>query len=84
MHSKNDLVKTLKDHTNEIEDFLNGLAERGALPQDQLDKLQWELIGLICKDIPPEQCATGKIIERILEVESLMYDIKSELAKNTR
>ena len=84
MSSKNVLVKKLDDQTDEVQDFLDGLAKNDALPQNQLNDFQWELTRLRYKDIPPEQCSTGKIVERIFEVESLLDDIKSELESKTR
>ena len=79
MTYNNDLLKELSDQLQVADDYLNGLEESKALPDELLGEYQLDLLALQHKHIPAELCSSGKLIERIDEVTCLIENVKWEL-----
>lgn len=79
MTDNKDLLKELSDKLQEADDYLNGLEETNVLPDELLREYQLDLLGLQNKHIPAEICSSGKLIERIDEVTTLIDNVKWEV-----
>ena len=75
--------KFMTDHgwveMKEAYDYLNGLEETNVLPDELLREYQLDLLALQNKHIPAEICSSGKLIERIDEVTTLIDNVKWEV-----
>ena len=79
MTDNKDFLKELSDQLQVADDYLNRLEESKALPDELLSEYQFDLLALQNKHIPAELCNSGKLIERIDEVTSLIDNVKWEL-----
>ena len=79
MTDNKDLLKELSDKLQEADDYLNGLEETNVLPDELLREYQLDLLELQNKHIPAEICSSGKLIERIDEVTTLIDNVKWEV-----
>ena len=79
MIDNKDLLKELSDKLQETDDYLNGLEETNVLPDELLREYQLDLLALQNKHIPAEICSSGKLIERIDEVTTLIDNVKWEV-----
>ena len=60
-------------------DYLNELEEKIVLPDELLREYQLDLLALQKKHIPAEMCSSGKLIERIGEVTTLIGNTEWEV-----
>ena len=79
MTDNKDLLKELSDKLQEAYDYLNELEETNVLPDELLREYQLDLLSLQNKHIPAEICSSGKLIERINEVTTLIDNVKWEV-----
>ena len=79
MTDNKDLLKELSDQLQVAVDCLNGLEVSKALTDELLDEYQLDLLALQNKHISAEICSSGKLIERIDEVTSLIDNLKWEV-----
>ena len=79
MTDNKDLLKELSDKLQEADDYLKGLEETNVLPDELLLEYQLDLLSLQNKHIPAEICSSGKLIERINEVTTLIENVKWEV-----
>ena len=73
------LLKDLCQYLESTETLLNQVEEAKTLAPDLLRQYQMDLVMLQNKHIPAEMCSEGKLIERIMEVETLLDNLKWEL-----
>ena len=73
------LLKDLCQYLESTETLLNQVEEAETLAPDLLRQYQMDLVMLQNKHIPAEMCSEGKLIERIMEVETLLDNLKWEL-----
>ncbi|MDB3908773.1 hypothetical protein N9390_04520 [Gammaproteobacteria bacterium] len=79
MAAKENLLKDLCQYLESAETFLNQVEEAEMIAPDLIREYQMDLVMLQNKHIPPEMCSDGKLIERIMEVETLLDNLKREL-----
>ena len=79
MTINDDLLKELSDQLLMSEDYLKRLEESKLLPDEILSKYLSDLVSLQNKHIPAEICSSGKLIERIDEVTTLIDNVKWEV-----
>jgi hypothetical protein len=79
MAANENLLKDLCQYLESTEMLLNQVEEAKTLAPDLLRQYQMDLVMLQNKHIPPEMCSEGKLIERIMEVEALLDNLKWEL-----
>ncbi len=79
MTNNDDLLKELSDQLLMSEDYLKRLEESKLLPDEILSKYLSDLVALQNKHIPAEICSSGKLIERIDEVSSLIDNVNWEI-----
>ena len=79
MTDNKDLLKELSDKLQEADDYLNGLEETNLLTDELLREYQLDLLALQNKHIPAEICSSGKLIERIDEVTTLIDNVQWEV-----
>ncbi|MDC3072061.1 hypothetical protein OA087_00445 [bacterium] len=69
----------LKEQGNQLQiadDYLNKLEETNVLQDEILREYQLELLALQKKHIPAEMCSSGKLIENIGEVTTLIGNME--------
>ena len=76
MAAKENLLKDLCQYLESAETFLNQVEEAEMIAPDLIREYQMDLVMLQNKHIPPEMCSDGKLIERIMEVETLLDNLK--------
>jgi hypothetical protein len=79
MAANENLLKNLYQHLESIEMLLDQVEETERLTPDLLRQYQMDLVILQNKHIPAEMCSEGKLVERIIEVETLLDNLKLEL-----
>ena len=79
MTDNKDLLKELSKQLQIANDYLNELEEKNVLPDELLREYQLDLLALQNKHIPVEMCSSGKLIERIGEVATLIDNAKWEV-----
>lgn len=79
MATNENLLKDLCQYLESTETLLNQVEEAETLAPDLLRQYQMDLVMLQNKHIPAEMCSEGKLIERIMEVETLLDNLKWEL-----
>ena len=79
MAANENLLKDLCQYLESTETLLNQVEEAETLAPDLLRQYQMDLVMLQNKHIPAEMCSEGKLIERIMEVETLLDNLKWEL-----
>ena len=79
MAAKENLLKDLCHYLESAETFLNQVEEAETIAPDLIREYQIALVMLQNKHIPAEMCSDGKLIERIIEVETLLDNLKWEL-----
>lgn len=79
MAAKESLLKNLYQHIESIEILLNQVGEAKRIAPDLLRQYQMNLVILQNKHIPAEMCSEGKLVERVIEVETLLDGLKREL-----
>ena len=79
MRNNKYLLKELSAELQKAENYLNELDKTEALPNKLISVYQLDLLALQHKDIPAELCSSGKLIERIREVTTLIDNVKWEL-----
>lgn len=82
MAASENLLKDLCQYLESTETLLNQVEEAETLAPDLLRQYQKDLVMLQNKHIPAEMCSEGKLIERIMEVETLLDNLKWELEKS--
>ena len=79
MAANENLLKDLCQYLESTETLLNQVEKAETLAPDLLRQYQMDLVMLQNKHIPAEMCSEGKLIERIMEVETLLDNLKWEL-----
>ena len=79
MTDNKDLLKELSKQHQIANDYLNELEEKNVLPDEWLREYQLDLLALQNKHIPAEMCSSGKLIERIDEVATLIGNVEWEV-----
>ena len=79
MTDNKDFLKELSKQLQIADNYLNELEETNVLPDELLREYQLDLLALQNKHIPAEMCSSGKLIERIDEVVTLIGNVEWEV-----
>lgn len=79
MAATENLLKDLCQYLESAETFLKQVEEAETIAPDLIREYQMDLVKLQNKHIPAEMCSDVKLIERIMEVETLLDNLKWEL-----
>ena len=79
MTDNKDLLKELSKQLQLANDYLNELEEKNVFPDELLREYQLDLLALQNKHIPADMCSSGKLIERIGEVTTLIGNAELEV-----
>ena len=79
MAANEKLLKDLFQYLESAETFLNEIEEAETLAPDLLRQYQMDLVMLQNKHIPAEMCSEDKLVERVMEIEGLLDNLKWDL-----